>query len=434
MGIFIIGLMMAAGVVVFGYVFAIMRVEQELERLEKEMAVVEEVLEEPAKTSFVNESAKRLFATWPKEELVQAQTKHSYESPEGILFVSMCDGWTESGLEELYQELLRNKHGEELYTLQTVYVYGYEDEYAAATHQNVKQSSTFRLHYPAIPRTFLITLSRSAGVISLYDGDNKDTAEKMASSLSHEYGHHYTFSYMLDESDREGMLKSEYARLRGFEDGYALVDNSDDEFYYDNHYRYLYEMAAEDYVMLMGSPNSRSIADYHDIQDLLYGEEDNVEYGRNAKVQENLMIPIASDVEGLAEYFYSFIDEPMPEFEEKKDIMINIDSYSVAYDLVSGYREFVTYTVDWNKAYGDDAVYTLVSFREEDPMHSFASIRTVWPGMDAEACIGEITWKEGNTVYYWEDGIAEGTRCFVVTVIKPDGTVYISDIMRYDFG
>ncbi|MEH7387010.1 hypothetical protein V7147_16600, partial [Bacillus sp. JJ1521] len=47
-----------------------------------------------------------------------------YESPEGILFLSYTENWDEPQLKDLYQELIKNKHGEELNLLQEIRVMG----------------------------------------------------------------------------------------------------------------------------------------------------------------------------------------------------------------------------------------------------------------------------------------------------------------------
>ena len=139
----------------------------------------------------------------------------SYTSPEDILFVSQSEAWDEQALKSLYEELLLNRHGEELNSLSRVTVYPQKDDFAAATHERSTQQTNLTLHFPSLPETPLFAFTRATGVISLYDGDERTTAKEMASSLSHEYGHHYTFTYMLQSSAEIAYYYTEYATLRG---------------------------------------------------------------------------------------------------------------------------------------------------------------------------------------------------------------------------
>lgn len=141
----------------------------------------------------------------------------------------------------------------------------------------------------------------------------------MAKTLSHEYGHHFVSYYMFDDlMDADADVET-YIRIRGLPEDKVLnrSDNADDAQYLDMHYWYVGEIAAEDYVLLMGSPATRQVVDCYDVWDLLYGavqpEASLANGAMNLFPQENLMIPLASDVDGLKEYFYSFIDEtPTP--------------------------------------------------------------------------------------------------------------------------
>lgn len=398
------------------------------DNLERVSAFVENPWKEPYKAPALPDSNIR--------ENTDSEFDYSYTSPEGIQFLSQSSAWDEEKLRQLYQELLLNKHGEELHTLSHVLVYPQDDEYAAATHQNRVQTNSFSLNSPALPEDLSFTFNRISGVITLYGGDRCDTVESMASSLSHEYGHHYTFYHMFgDAFSDEKLLNSEYTRLRNLDPAKVQTDMTDAQFYYDNHHWYLPEIAAEDYVTLMGSPHSRDIGTLYDIRDRMNGEETDEDYHttRNALVQENLMIPMASEAEGLAEYFYSFIGQPPPAFPKKQPVALDIQRRSVGYDFVEGYRELVSYELTWDKAYGEDAVYTLVSYQEEDYANSFYPIKTVYSGDSASASIGTVSYEEGGSVVYWDDSLAEGTRTFAVTAILPDGAMYISDPLVYSF-
>ena len=408
--------------------------ERKLERMQSDQAAVDVFVGTAEHAPFVNQAAQEAFSNERSTLNPDTKALYTYRSPEGISFISRSAAWDENKLQALYRELLQNKHGKELWSLSEVIVYPQADPFAAATHQNKKQVNTFYLDFPALPKNYGFTLSRKAGVITLYDGDRRDTVASMASSLSHEYGHHYTFYHMFPEYDDESkLLESDYAALRGLDKDKVLIDRSDEQFYFDNHHWYLVELAAEDYVTLMGSPLSREIADFHDVQDYLNGYSGVVYSARNDRVQENLMIPMASEKEGLADYFYRFLDEPAPDLPPRRQIDITVQQGSKSYDLDSGYRTFVHYTLTWNKAYGDDAIYTLVSYCEDDYEGTFYPIKTVRPGQEAVAYIGSVTAEGEQSVKVMEDHLASGTRTFVVTAVLPDGTMHKSDPLRYTF-
>lgn len=408
---------------------------QETDRMLQELKAARQSfgiqLADEEKTVFINESALSGFEEAAKVDITGDVAL--YISPEGIRFRSQSTSWSSAELKELYEELLLNKHGEEIYTLAEVIVYPQPDDYAAASHGTDGKSFRLELWFPSLPQKTTFSFYRRSGIISLYDGDEKDDVASMASSLSHEYGHHYTLHYMLkDEEGIQAYEGTEYERLRQIDPERLKQFYISRQDYMDNHHWYYFEIAAEDYVALMGSPNARTVADYYDIREALDGRDDPMSYGRNMNVQENLMIPMSTQVEGLAAYFYSFIDEPAPTFAPK-EITIEMERDSVSYNLTTGYKTFRSYHFTWNKAYGEDAVYTLVCFDPENYRDSFYPIRTVTEGEDAYAVIGALSRKSGNQVSYYDDQLAEGTRHFVVTVILPDGTMYCSEPFIHTF-
>lgn len=143
-------------------------------------------------------------------------------------------------------------------------------------------------------------------------------------------------------------------------------DNADDAQYLDMHYWYVGEIAAEDYVLLMGSPATRQVVDCYDVWDLLYGavqpEASLANGAMNLFPQENLMIPLASDVDGLKEYFYSFIDETPTPTPQTPSFDLRIEPDSVGYQLEDGYETFVHYKIRWDKPYAEAGrgIYTAV--------------------------------------------------------------------------
>lgn len=387
---------------------------------------------------FFRQTPERWINTAAREALAQrpdplaGEGLCEYLSPEEIRFVSMSKAWDEEKLRDLYEELLRNRHGEELQTLERVTVYAQEDEFAAATHQNTVQAVPFRLHFPLIPDAPICAFFVEGGQISLYGGDRKTTVAEMAGELSHEYGHHYTLSYVLPGGGSNMDFYRSYAQLRGLSSENAYVRAANTQEYYQRHARFLVEIAAEDYVVLMGSPNAMlQIGDYADLRDYANGREGDSYVMRNAAPQENMNLPFATQVPGLAELFYSFLDQTPPDYPQTGDVGLRLERSSVGYNLTTGYRSFVSYKLSWNKTLGEDAVYTLICIDPET--EKTYPIRTVKPEEPAEAEIGELAFATGSSVNWFYDGLTQGTKRFAVVVTLPDGRVAVSEPVEKRF-
>jgi len=367
-----------------------------------------------------------------------------YETPEGFTMISHSKAWDQDMLELLYYELLRNEHGDEINMLYEVIVYPQQehDRNALASFAVGTTSLSFFIRFPALPPDFTVFFPREIGRINLYGGDTNTTIDSMSSSLSHEYGHLYTFYYMfytdenahyLDEYD--SLAGTEYARLREASRFDLITNAAPGETYMEDRHLYLFEIAAEDYVQLMGSPRTRQIVDFVDVQQVLNGAQQPLDFGnaRNAFPQENMMIPLANDVPGLAEYFYSFIGaKPRVPAEEKKEITLQMQRNAVQHNLEEGLRTFIHYVITWNTPY-ESAIYTLVCYEPEDYTGWGIPIKTVHPGQSASAVIGEYTIMLGNRGREINDFLAQGTKVFFVVALLPDGTLYISDKMEHEF-
>lgn len=377
-----------------------------------------------------NEAAAEALAYRPAEK--DGEGVAEYVSPEEIRFVSFSKAWDAESLKALYEELLRNRHGPELNTLERVTVYSEEDEFAAATHQNTMQQVPVAVHFPLVPAEEIFSFLVEGGQISLYGGDEKTSVAEMAPELSHEYGHHYTLSYLLPGGGSNMDLYRDYARLRGLNADNVFVRAASTEQYYRNHKRFLVEIAAEDYVVLMGSPNAmKQIGNYKDIYSYASGERGDVYIERNAAPQENMCLPFATEVPGLAELFYSYLNETPPEYPHAGDVGLQFRRRTESFQLDTGYRTFVSYQLSWEKTLGEDAVYTLICVNPETEM--VFPVVTVRSGEPAEAQIGEYWRSTSRTVSWFDDGLTEGTKRFLVVVTLPNGQVSVSDPVEKSF-
>ena len=369
---------------------------------------------------------------------------YAFETPEGFTMVSHSEAWNEEMLILLYHELMLNTHGEEINFLHEVIVHPHEEEdgHALATFAQGVTVINFFIQFPALPEDFTIPFPQNIGTINLYGGDINTTIESMAHSLSHEYGHLFTFYHMFNsernESDVNGngsLGDTTYARLREAARFDLITRSSPGETYLQDRFRYLIEIAAEDYVQLMGSPTTRQVVDFFDVRQIINGAErpENISGARNAFPQENLMIPLAIDVPGLKEYFFSFIDaEPRIPVEEKQEVSLQIRRNDRGFHLVTGYRTFTHYVITWDTPY-DNAIYTLVCYDPYNYTGWGMPIKTVHPGQNASAVVGEYVVERGNQVESLDDGLASGAMVFLVIALLPDGTLYSSEKLEYTF-
>jgi hypothetical protein len=157
-----------------------------------------------------------------------------YTTPEGIAFLSYTEAWDKEKLKGLYEELLKNKHGNEIYALQEVRVKAgsYED-------------SRVKAHFHALTNT-----------ITLYDGDQYTVPSAYRETLAHEYGHHFAYYHFTAHH----LPFSTWADIRGLNDEPVRWDAFWN--YSGNHHQwYPQEIMADDYVLLYGAVESSNRED-----------------------------------------------------------------------------------------------------------------------------------------------------------------------------
>nr|WP_255573460.1 S-layer homology domain-containing protein [Anoxybacillus sp. ST4] len=166
----------------------------------------------------------------------------SYKGESGVTFESYSPHWTKTKLIQLEQELLKNKHGAELALLRSIKIF---PDYPAGA--NVL--GQYFAQYQTSPKPALLPNR----YIHLYGGNEWTTVEQMATTLAHEYGHHFTYYYLLNKEQRlpNEWLMSRYAAARELF-RYPNV-HADGNGAYE---WYMPEILAEDYVQLFGSPNA----------------------------------------------------------------------------------------------------------------------------------------------------------------------------------
>ena len=377
-----------------------------------------------------------------REAAVQAEEGNSdglynYEY-NNIQFISYSKEWDAKDLELLCGELYKNKHGSEIDFLEKVIVYGEDDEDALGVHEDSEQITYVPLTlYSVFPDDFKFQMRDDTSIITLYGGDSLTTIEQMASTLSHEYGHHFTLYYFNLEGDKDAIEKDPYFEARYVEGSKIIYadDSGDWNYYLDNHMWYLIEIAAEDYVYLMGSPNTRRSLKYYDTLDVLrlyvQGKDEQAdeyyeytdENSFNLSPHENIVIPLPDNVEGLAELFYEAIGMDVPVYEDR-----SLEAESIKIKITA--REKMDkryYNITWNKPWeGEDVTYTLVAYDENDEI--VGAVKSITGDEKAVATIGAVVYETQNYYHYYDsDYWTElGFVRFRVVATFSDGTAAIS--------
>lgn len=261
----------------------------------------------------------------------------------------------------------------------------------------------------------------------------------MAYQLAHEYGNYFTLYYFNLIGDTESIENDPYFKLRYNDDydiRYLPEEFEDSMNYYGTSERFLYEIAAADYVYLMGSPNVKIVRKYLDTYDTLrldvYKKQDELDaYNEyyysdsfNKSPHENALLPFPDQIEGLPELFFNAIGLNSPKYEdhtkEAKNIEIKIEK-----QFEHG-KSF--YLVTWNKPWEDeDVTYTLVGYTNEN--WNEGAIKSITGKERARAIIGGAV-VDRSTSYTWLDddfwSLKEEPLNFRVIVTFSDGTAVIS--------
>ncbi len=162
-----------------------------------------------------------------------------YRSPEGIQFLSYSSQWDKDKLQELYEELLKNKHGEEIKLLQEVKVVGeglgeypHDDYYTKGIYHALTSS------------------------ITLFHGNKYTEPHLYRETLSHEYGHHFTYYYFPEQH----FPFSKWSQLRGLDHDTVRWD-AFWNYSIGAYSLFPQEIIADDYLLLYGATSKVDVKD-----------------------------------------------------------------------------------------------------------------------------------------------------------------------------
>ncbi len=358
---------------------------------------------------------------------------NTYQTPHGFSIVSYSNKWKGEKLIEIYEELLKNTHGDEMMYVGEVSVYpgasdlDSDDTSIAGTQSSRHDNYPVFFDIPAlIPDTLKYNIRPKVSVIALYNMDKYDNASQAAKTIAHEYGHHYTIYHFL--KNNEAALESEYYNIRKLrETGKKVIYENWDE-YMENYNWDIYELAAEDYVQLMGSPSARKTAKYKDVKQFSSEKSYRPKADENLinlNPQNNIYLPLADEVAGLRDYYYSFIGkENELEPIEDADFKLRIEKAGEYYNI------------RWAKTSTDKkALYTLVCYKKNGEL--FWPVKTINGNETPVAAVGKYTVRKDYDDHYtlttWNDYITDEDRIFKLYLILPDGRMQSSEPFRVNF-
>ncbi len=360
--------------------------------------------------------------------VIYAEARSEYGEPlqvyitdKGFKIVSFSENWsTEDKLEEVYYELLNNFHSKEINTLEGIYLYPDSPEGTSGYYYEASVTSKDgKLQYG------------NDAYIEVFNTDYYTDISQMAWVLSHEYGHHFTFYYLINVENKyySEWDKTGYAQIRNLAD-YPKVDYGEMGKVDYSHKWDITEIAAEDYIQLFGSKLAKSSVDYLDVSERLDMNVSEYYYSTNSYnlyPQENLELPLASEVEGLYEYWIeiagftsvspSISKKPVPKITEVKSVY---------------FKENKRYKLVWDEIPDDNEYeYTVVMYPTGIPFLP-TPIKTVYTGENMEAYIGsDVRLDIENPIGILEkfDGEYE-IRIFVK---DRAGFMFSSETLYYDF-
>jgi len=367
-----------------------------------------------------------------------SQYTYVYER-DNIHFLSNLDTWNVDNLALLADELYANKHGEEIDYVSTVILNEGTDGEYAGTHSRNRETFLIPVElFDFLPNSKFQAKTMLAE-INLYGAEEYTTVDEMAVVLSHEYGHHFTYYHFgLTFSDLD--KKTEYYKLRSQNSDKIMLDTGERQEYLDNHMWFLVEYAAEDYVYFLGSEKAHRVVEFLDTADqvgiyarggdsALAKVDSNYEFCRNGSPHENVSSGLPDEVEGLEEYFYSFIDEEPPVHEVREPLgTLNLKM------MKPGSRQ---HKFTWDTPYKDsNVIYTLILYSEDDETQYMVRTRT--GDEKGVANFGYYTHKitKGNWIYTYSLGwdLDIGTKMRArVSIVFPDGSVLLSDPLDFEY-
>lgn len=356
---------------------------------------------------------------FPSAQVLAAGETAVYTAPGGFRVISYSWQWADADkLKGVYEELLRNTHGEEFKLLTRINIYPGPDPQG--------MSAAGRWYGVWSIKDGMLQLAGNRH-IDIYNGDDLTGIEDLARTISHEYGHHFTYYYFFKKERKQWdqWKNSTWASVRGLKNhplaGPAAAD----------HKWMIQEIAAEDYVQFFGSPTAKKSRDFADIAERLRTGQTRVVYNTdqyNFRPQENYELPLASNLPGIRDYWLNA--SGIKDTAGKAPVQVSPELKSV--NIIDGVST-PQYVFSWGRSSDDKTPvleYTLVSFeRTSSYTEKYFPVKTVTDDEPLEAVVGSAS---DSRMYMWED-VPGGVAYYVVYIKDSDGLVTSSQILAVDF-
>lgn len=342
-----------------------------------------------------------------------------YKAPGGLKIISYSPRWNDiNKLKDVYEELLKNTHGEELKLLKKITIYdGPSSDGPEVQGKWFGKTETVNGRIRLADNRY----------IEIYNGNQNDTVAAIARTISHEYGHHFTYYYYYKTENKpwESWRETKLSKIRNIKGNtYIGVDNNED------HMWQIQEIVAEDYVQLFGSSTGKVSYDFLDNREWLSDNSPPVMVSGdtfNYCPQENYTLPLAANVKGLREYWLTAAGLKMPDNNPPSQVTLKLKEVKSINRL-----ELRQYIISWDKSTDDktkNLEYTLVAFGIDafgNPV--IDPVKTVTDSEELEAVFGAARLDN----YYAKDDLLDPTF-FVVYIKDEDGLFTSSKVLAVDF-
>lgn len=346
----------------------------------------------------------------------ETETLHGEYTASNITLKSYSKHWNSEQLQQLYIELLNNFHGNEIEYLSSIIIF--PDSPEGVNGSYFDDTSFVNGNY----------VYGKNSHIELYNGDKLNTIKKIAPFLSHEYGHHYTMFNILQHEGKyySEWSETEYAKIRNLKN--FPVEYS----YSPESYNYTWdvsEIAANDYVQLLGSTTAKLSFDYKDVVELYNENLETPYYAEtpfNVIPQSNTFVPLASEVNGLYKYMTKISGFNMKENKLKKKSEIK----SIEKEETEAGEQ---YKIEWTPSEGTGSFeYTVIMYPEDTPFMPYP-LKTVSAGEELKAYFGSCAIKDEHGKLKVVPDYYEGTYIFKIFIKDNNGIIHSSEPYNYKF-
>ncbi|HEX9059461.1 MAG TPA: copper amine oxidase N-terminal domain-containing protein [Clostridia bacterium] len=279
---------------------------------------------------------------------------------------------------------MKNFHGNEIKLLTDIYLY--------PEKSSDMRGGDYSIEYSKNNGKYSVEGSR---YINIYDCDVQNTINKIAHTISHEYGHHFTYYYLIKSENKVfDDTDTLYQSIRGLKGNTSINSGP--------HKWSLAEIAAEDYVQYFGSPTAKTSIQFYDITNFSAKKSElENQYGSfNINPQENAEILTACNVPEAREYWlkaFGYSGQKMPDLPSPS--YLYIDSVNNIDGTPFGKRDNLCgITLRWSphKDPYNAYEYTLVAFISSMDLIP-VPVKTVYSGNETSAVVGY--YKNGNSLY-----------------------------------